>query len=267
MRNFLTLLSILGLAVVLSQSPLHAKNWCGNSDLVGEFGLFAEGSIILPDNTPITGPFGRIGIAVFDGNGNFSVTADSSYNGLIFKEPYSGTYTVKTNCTATVVAKLPPPINAPVTLTGVLSDDTNQMSFLLNDPPGSTITGFIRKMQVKWCGTSDVSGDYSFDLHGSYVAPSTTPGGFKRSGKLTADGVGNFSATTLASYNGLIAAENISGTITVSPNCSVTINYSLTTATATVKVSFRGTIVDKGKRVLLIVTDPGAAIVGEMRTQ
>lgn len=85
MRNSLTLLSAAGLAVLLGQSTLLAKNWCGNSDLVGEFGLSADGAIILPDKTPITGPFGRVGIAVFDGNGNFSVTANSSSNGIIIQ--------------------------------------------------------------------------------------------------------------------------------------------------------------------------------------
>lgn len=180
---------------------------------------------------------------------------------------YSGTYTVNSNCTATVIAKLPAPINLPVTLTGVLSDDTNQLSFLLNDPPGSTISGFVRKMQVKWCGTSDLSGDYAFDLAGSIVAPPTSAGGFKRNGKLTADGVGNFSAATLASYNGLVAAETFNGTYTVNPNCSVSIKYTFPATAPNVTVSLSGTIVDKGKRILLIGTDPGAAITGSLRTQ
>jgi hypothetical protein len=48
-------------------------------------------------------PFALAGYEVFDGNGHVKGVATTNVNGKITsKEPFSGTYTVKTDCTSTV---------------------------------------------------------------------------------------------------------------------------------------------------------------------
>jgi len=187
MRKSLRITPLAGLILMVVQPALHAKNWCTNADLVGSYGLFATGAIVLPDKTPITGPFARVGRTTFDGNGNLSNLTVASYNGNIFNEPYSGTYTVNSDCTVTFIANLSAPVNAPVTLSGVLSDNNNEVRFMLTNPPGTTIAGVIRKQGVKWCGAADFSGDYQMELSGPVLPPSPLAGGFERVGKLNSD--------------------------------------------------------------------------------
>ena len=133
MRKSLRITPLAGLILMVVQPALHAKNWCTNADLVGSYGLFATGAIVLPDKTPITGPFARVGRTTFDGNGNLSNLTVASYNGNIFNEPYNGTYTVNSDCTVTFIANLSAPVNAPVTLSGVLSDNNNEVRFMLTN--------------------------------------------------------------------------------------------------------------------------------------
>ncbi len=268
MRKSLRITPLAGLILMVVQPALHAKNWCTNADLVGSYGLFATGAIVLPDKTPITGPFARVGRTTFDGNGNLSNLTVASYNGNIFNEPYNGTYTVNSDCTVTFIANLSAPVNAPVTLSGVLSDNNNEVRFMLTNPPGTTIAGVIRKQGVKWCGAADFSGDYQLELSGPVLPPSPLAGGFERVGKLNSDGAGNFTANTTASYNGMVVPEPLTGTYTMDQNCVLVLKYTLATAAGPLKVTISGVLVDGGKGANLIVSDPpGAAIVGTLKAQ
>ena len=104
---------MMGTLSVVALPLLQARNWCTNADLAGSYGLAASGAIMQPEKTPITGPFVRAGRFVADGNGGLTFKTTASYNGLIFAEPYAGSYTVNQDCTVNFLIAVPAPINLP----------------------------------------------------------------------------------------------------------------------------------------------------------
>jgi hypothetical protein len=73
---------------------------CSEATLQGTY-LFAQDGVEIKDNDQL--PFAIAGYDVFDGNGEVKGLASTNVNGKITrKEPFSGTYTVKANCTGTV---------------------------------------------------------------------------------------------------------------------------------------------------------------------
>ncbi|MGH9718769.1 MAG: hypothetical protein ACRD8O_01035 [Bryobacteraceae bacterium] len=255
---------------------VHAKQWCSNGDIIGTYAMLASGAIIQPEKTPLTGPFARVGIVVADGNGNISANNTASYNGALFRESYSGTYTVNSDCTVTFQLLLPEPIKLPATLVGILSEDFKEIRFLLSAPAGTTIGGVLRRQDIKWCTVADLNGTYQFELSGTFVPPSTQTGGFARLGRLAGLGNGNFVVNSTASYNGAIVNENFTGTYTVTPDCRFEMKYTVKappgapagTPAAAPPVTLEGTFADKGRTASLIVTDPaGAVITGTLKVQ
>ena len=73
---------------------------CSEATLDGTY-LFAYDGFVIKDNEKV--PFALAGYEVFDGNGHVKGVATTNVNGKVTsKEPFSGTYTVKTDCTGTV---------------------------------------------------------------------------------------------------------------------------------------------------------------------
>jgi hypothetical protein len=70
---------------------------CSEATLHGRY-LFAYDGVVIKGNDKV--PFASSGYEVFDGNGHVKGVASTNVNGKITrKEPFSGTYTVKTDCT------------------------------------------------------------------------------------------------------------------------------------------------------------------------
>src|SRR5918996_978656 len=73
---------------------------CSKATLQGTY-LFAQNGVEIKGNDQR--PFAIAGYDVFDGNGEVKGLASGNSNGEVFrKEPFTGTYTVKANCTGTV---------------------------------------------------------------------------------------------------------------------------------------------------------------------
>jgi hypothetical protein len=73
---------------------------CSKATLKGTY-LFAQNGVEIKGNDQR--PFALAGYDVFDGNGEVKGVASGNSNGKVFrKEPFTGTYTVKANCTGTV---------------------------------------------------------------------------------------------------------------------------------------------------------------------
>ncbi|MEO7649101.1 MAG: hypothetical protein ABIZ80_01415 [Bryobacteraceae bacterium] len=214
-RNFLTVVPAAAVLLIASQVSLSAKTWCTNADLLGSYGLLGGGAVLQPANSPLAGPFARVATVVFDGAGNAVVPSGyDSINGNVLSGPSSGTYTVSSNCTANVSLKLGPPVNLVITLTGTLQNDGKDFSFLITNPPGTSVSGIARPQNINWCTTASFRGDFGFDMNGGFVV-GPLDGPFKRIGKFTADGNGAFSAVTTANYGGRIATEDFAGAYTV----------------------------------------------------
>ena len=74
---------------------------CSKASLHGRYLFAFDGVEIMGNNDQA--PFAIAGYAVFDGNGKEKGVASSNFNGEVSRrEPVSGTYTVKADCTGTL---------------------------------------------------------------------------------------------------------------------------------------------------------------------
>src|SRR5215217_8491021 len=102
----LVVLGVVGLVGVLAvgrgfadvENASGAK--CSEATLDGTY-LFAQDGFFLTGNDQV--PFALAGYQVYNGNGKVRGVQSANYGGDVFrKEPFTGTYTVKADCTATV---------------------------------------------------------------------------------------------------------------------------------------------------------------------
>jgi hypothetical protein len=100
----------LGAVVAMAITPLtiHAREFdrrvCTNESLRGEFGFTAHGTTLpaLGLQAPLTGAFASSGSADFDGMGHFTLTATSSFQGVIQgPATVTGIYAVNSDCSYT----------------------------------------------------------------------------------------------------------------------------------------------------------------------
>ena len=99
------LLLVAGLAGVLAIGTVYAKDEnasrakCSEATLHGTY-LFADDGFVIKDNEKV--PFASSGYEVYDGNGHTKGVSTTNVNGKITsKETFSGTYTIKADCTGT----------------------------------------------------------------------------------------------------------------------------------------------------------------------
>jgi hypothetical protein len=133
-------LLLVGLVGVLAIGTGYAKDEnaagakCSEATLDGTY-LFAYDGFVIKENEKV--PFALAGYEVFDGNGHVKGVATTNVNGKITsKEPFSGTYTVKADCTGS----------------STYTDGTHYDSFIA--PDGSMLT-FVQTKPSKWVLAGD----------------------------------------------------------------------------------------------------------------
>ncbi|HEY2014426.1 MAG TPA: hypothetical protein VGH38_13040 [Bryobacteraceae bacterium] len=85
-------------------------------------------------------------------------------------------------------------------------------------------------------------------------------------GILSLDGEGNVSGTESRFVNGTFAQSVSSGTITVNPDCSATVNLVAPDAAAK-SITFTGMLSSDNKQMYLLQSDSGTAATGTMSAQ
>jgi hypothetical protein len=106
----LILVVVVGAAVLTTVGAGYAKDEdassrakCSEATLKGTY-LFAQNGVEIKGNEQR--PFVIAGYDVFDGNGEVKGVASGNFNGETFrKDRFTGTYSVKANCTGTVTFK------------------------------------------------------------------------------------------------------------------------------------------------------------------
>ena len=91
----------IGLALFGFAPNALADGNCSSAILKGTFGFTATGFLVAP--SPIVGPFGGIGIQSFDGKGNTEAVSTVSINGNSERVSIKGTYSVKSDCTGSMI--------------------------------------------------------------------------------------------------------------------------------------------------------------------
>jgi hypothetical protein len=91
------LAGILAIETGYAQDGNASMARCSEATLQGTY-LFADDGFVIKDNEKV--PFASSGYEVYDGNGHVKGVSTTNVNGKVSsKEPFSGTYTVKADCT------------------------------------------------------------------------------------------------------------------------------------------------------------------------
>jgi hypothetical protein len=133
-------LLVVGLAGVLAMGTGYAEDEnasrakCSEATLDGTY-LFADSGFVIKDNEKV--PFASSGYEVYDGNGHVKGVSTTNVNGKVSsKETFSGTYTVKANCTGS----------------STYSDGSRYDDYIA--PDGSMLT-FVQTKPSKWVLAGD----------------------------------------------------------------------------------------------------------------
>jgi hypothetical protein len=133
-------LLVVGLAGVLAMRTGYAEDEnasrakCSEATLDGTY-LFADSGFVIKDNEKV--PFASSGYEVYDGNGHVKGVSTTNVNGKVSsKEPFSGTYTVKADCTGS----------------STYSDGSRYDDYIA--PDGSMLT-FVQTKPSKWVLAGD----------------------------------------------------------------------------------------------------------------
>jgi hypothetical protein len=88
----------------VSVPTVHAQSGCTDASLSGNFGFTLAGFISFGRNTsPTLMPAASVGLITFDGAGHFTTTYVNTRSGAALGETDTGTYDVKSNCSASLV--------------------------------------------------------------------------------------------------------------------------------------------------------------------
>ena len=132
----LILLLVVGVAALLTTSGAgYAKGEnassrakCSEATLEGTY-LFAQNGVELKGNDQR--PFAIAGYDVFDGNGEVKGVSSGNFNGEVFRnDRFTGTYTVKANCTGTVTFRDGAAIHGDI----FIAPDGSKFAFVRTDP-------------------------------------------------------------------------------------------------------------------------------------
>ena len=96
-------LAAVGTGFAKNENAAGAK--CSKATLDGQY-LFAQDGVQIKGGDQV--PFAIAGYEQFDGNGKVKVVASANFNGGVARNVvFTGTYTVKANCTGTTTANIP----------------------------------------------------------------------------------------------------------------------------------------------------------------
>jgi hypothetical protein len=241
---WLILISGLGL-------PLGAVDVCDPGQVQGPYGVQLSGE------TTISGelrPVISLGRLIFDGYGGLSGYSSVMFAGLLLGNPVTGSYEVRSDCKMSW--SLQDDSGAFQHFKGVVTPGGKRVQFQQTDPGGAQ-RGIAARTSNE-CTTSNLQKKYEFTLSGSSIP--MLPGEVSRSvaakGLITADDSGNFKLT-LRDHS---ATTDV--TVTVESDCIVHLELALPAEAGetTTLMKLRGILINDGKEILAIQTDPGSTV-------
>ena len=239
--------------IVLASFALSSAAWaanCSNASLSGTYG-FLHGTTD-SNGTPDSAAVSQI---TFDSTtGTFTGETTASHDGVIATGPLTGTYAVASNCTGTGNPTGGSPFSFVVTSTGFLA------AHLFGE-------GFAVKQGSPTCTNAGVEGRFGFEATGIFVAgaPFTGPvvfiGELKLSVNTSGDGVirGHVAASEDGTF---LTFEPVTGSYRVGTDCR---GRATITPKGLSEMHFSLVVVDSGKEMLAIETDPDTVVSGTLQ--
>ena len=242
---------------------------CTNASLKGEFAFSARGITLAALGLPaaLTGPFASSGTAVYDGTGRVTLTATSSFNGIVQgPQTVHGTYTVNDDCSYTSQTENGATFRAAIV-------DGGRELLILQTNPGVVIAGTAEsrettavrrntereaEVRVVQCTNAALAGSYGFLAEGA-AGPPTIPaalaGPLDGVGVVTLNADGSFMMSAQRSVAGTIdpQALPLTGHYSLQPDCTFTMTFDA-------GFHFNATVIDRN-RAVFIETDPGTSLI------
>jgi hypothetical protein len=122
------LLGVLAVGRGFAEDENASRAKCSEATLKGTY-LFAQNGVEIKGNDQR--PFAIAGYDVFDGNGEVKGVDSGNFNGEVFhNDRFTGTYTVKANCTGTVTFRDGAAIHGDI----FIAPDGSKFAFVRTDP-------------------------------------------------------------------------------------------------------------------------------------
>lgn len=239
-------MSICGLAL-----SAYAADVCNPRDVQGTYGFQIAGETAISGASQPAVSLGRL---TFDANGGVSGTSSVKFAGLLLGNPVTGTYESHADCTVTW--SLQDDSGGFQHFRGVAAPGGGRLRFRQSDPGGMR-DGLIVRSAADGCKAADLRQKYAFTVSGTIS--SMTDGGAAQT--VSAEGV----VEQDANHQFHLTVEGkppytTDISIGVESDCTVEEEVVLPFAGNATAVKLRGILVDQGKQILAIETDPGAMV-------
>jgi hypothetical protein len=236
------------LAALLAVLSFHAlgADICAPTDIHGPYGFQLAGTTTISGAGAET-PIASVGRLVFDGKDTLSGVSSVNFNGLFLGNPITGSYEIKTDCTLTL--KLQDTSGAFQNFTGKAAPGGNRAELHQSDA-GTGERGLMVR-SADGCSVTSFRGQYNFTMSASAtpLASEEAKGSGSAKALMQADGNGS-----LTVFHG---NTKTSGTYTVDSDCFLQADFGFADANGSTLIKLRGILVNGGKEMLAIETDPG----------
>ena len=244
-------------AWVFALSVAHAAV-CNPRAIPGAYGFSLTGT------TTIGGParpLAVVGRVVVDDSGNLSGISSASFTGLIFGNQVTGRFEAQTDCAVRLT--LQDDSGNFQHFAGTVNADIGRVSFRQTDPGGAQNGILLRT--TNGCSASSLAGTFEVKASGRTVDVNTAvdSGRVSVRGVLIADGARNLSFASGPDEPALAV-----GSYEVLDDCFVKIVLELPADEhQAAAMHFRAILVDNGREVLGIQTDPGTVVALRLVSQ
>ena len=244
-------------AWIFALSVAHAAV-CDPRAFHGAYGFSLTGT------TTIGGParpVAVVGRVVVDDSGNLSGISSASFTGLVFGNRVTGKVLPQTDCSVTLTMQ--DDSGNYQHFAGTVNADSGRVAFRQTDPGGAQNGILLRT--TSGCSVSSLAGTFKVKASGRTVDTNTglDSGRVLVRGVVIADGARNLSFDS-GPDEPVLAAGNYE----VAEDCFVTLVLELPVGeNKTVSMHFRAILVNDGREVLGIQTDPGAVVALRLTSQ
>jgi hypothetical protein len=217
---------------------------CDPAKLQGAYGFQLSGRTTISGESK---PVASIGRLEFNGRGSVSGISSVSFAGYFLGNPVIGNYEAHTDCS--IIWSLQDDSGAWQHFEGKLTPDLLAAQFHQTDQGGAR--NGTMQMVAPTCSAATLASRYSFSLSGA--ASPMNPGDIPK--RVSATGIAEPDAAGALKLTMADAAG--SGAIAIDSDCMAQMTLALPTGG---NVALRGVLVDGGKRILAVGTDPGTTV-------
>ena len=225
--------------------PALAADVCDPRPFQGAYAFQLSGETrISSDGKPK--PAASIGNLTFDGEGGVSGYSSAQYAGYLQGNPITGKYEAQTDCS--IAWSLQDDSGAFQHFAGKMTPDFTHIDFHQTDPGGPQQGLMMRTSDS--CGTATLHPQYRFTISGSFTPMLDGQEAHRVALSGTAGVTGGKMSFTYSSDT-----PAVDGTVAVDSDCTVHVEIA-----GSSPMKLRGFLVDGGKEILAIQTDPGFTV-------